>query len=243
MLNNLEDYDYASRLWGCRGKACFVSASEGAGINTQVFNIKNRLSIRPDIRKELGIEKNELVIGYIGRCLWKKGMGDFLKAAYILKSKGLSPRTRYLVVGTGSDFNEITREVERLGLDGDVIFSGYKSDVRRYFSALDIFVHPSYWEGLPTTLLQAMAMGLPSIATDVRGSRELIEHGKSGIIVDIRSPEAIAEAVAGLLKDRARAEAMAREAHRRISENYSQEVLLPRTIEIVNNMYIAKKVK
>jgi glycosyltransferase involved in cell wall biosynthesis len=236
MLNNLEDHDYVKKLRGCGGKGCFVSASEGAGIRTDVFNSGSRLALRPQVRRELSLQEDDIIVGFIGRCLWKKGMGDFIRAAHILRAMGLVKRIRYLVVGAGSDLDGIKREVSRLGLDRDFTFTGYRADVRRYFSALDIFVHPSYWEGLPTTLLQAMAMGIPSIATNIRGSRELIEHDRSGLIIGVRSPREIAEAVSGLVKDPVRAGALARRAETRIRESYSEDVLLPRTIEIISDV-------
>jgi len=236
MLNNMEDFEYASKIAGPKSKAYFVSASEGCGVDTSEFNVNKRLFMRDDIRNELCIEDGVQVVGFIGRCVWKKGIRELIDAASIIVERHQIERIMFLIVGTGSDYDAVISEVERRKLSEHFIFTGYRSDVERYFSAIDVFVHPSYWEGLPTSLLQAMAMGLPCLATDIRGSRELIQDGLSGIILKSHEPEELAAELIALLEDGQMALSLGNNANLRITNEYSQSLLLPRTIDIINSV-------
>jgi len=236
MLNNMEDYEYASKLASSKDNAYFVSASEGCGVDTSVFNADNRLSWRSDIRRELGIDDDVQIVGFVGRCVWKKGIRDLIGAASIIVGRQKVPQIKFLIVGTGLDYDPVIAEVERMELSEYFIFTGYMQDVKRYFSAIDVFVHPSYWEGLPTSLLQAMAMGLPCLVTDIRGSRELVQDGLSGIIIKPHAPEELASELIALLENPQKAASLGNNAQLRITNEFSQHLLLPRTIDIINTI-------
>ncbi len=235
MLNNLEDYEYAASLSGVGAKAHFVSASEGCGIDTDYFNSPARLMQRDSIRAELGYADDDIVIGFMGRLEWEKGFRELIIAASILRADHMDEPIHFLLIGNGTDEKEIASMTSKYGVSDMFKFVGYQRDVRRYFSALDISVLPSYREGLPTVLLQAMALGIASIASNVRGSRELIQHNTSGLIAGPHDPDSLADALYRLISDPALRLSLAQKAEKRIQLNYAQEQLLPKTLGIIES--------
>jgi glycosyltransferase involved in cell wall biosynthesis len=144
------------------------------------------------VREELGIGPLENVLLCVARLAREKGIDALLRALLLLSADGMTPKC--LIVGTGSLRDELTKQSEEMGLSGSVLFVGFRKDVRPYFEAADLFVLPSYKEGLPLPLLEAMACGLPCVATDVGGSAETISHGREGWIVQPGSVEQLASA-------------------------------------------------
>lgn len=131
-------------------------------INTQQYIFSE--SVRDKVRKELGLT-NEFVLGHIGR-FGKEKNHDFLINifAQIKKEK---PTAKLLLVGDGAEKNNIKNKVHQLQLDDSVIFTGVRSDVNRLLQAMDIFVFPSLFEGLPVTMVEAQAAGLPCVISDM----------------------------------------------------------------------------
>lgn len=236
LINNMEDYEYVSMLWGCSKKAHFVSASEGCGVDTSLFSPESRLAARSAMRSELGIDNDETVISFVGRFVWEKGFRELIEAASMLNTKLPGRRLRYLLVGIGPDTDSIIRLVERKGLMDKFLFTGYRMDIEQYFSASDIFVLPSYREGLPTVLLQAMAMGLPCVATNIRGSRELMEDGRCGIIVEPHRSSDLASALTLVINDQNKAEELGRRAAEIVKLKYSRDILLPKTVDTIRKV-------
>ena len=235
MLNNHEDYDYARSLEGVGEKAHFVSASEGCGIDTDIFNSSSRIKARASIRSELGYDDKDIVIGFMGRLEWEKGFREMASAASSLGSMNMGDRVRFLIIGNGPDEKAILSMINKHGLSDIFRFTGYQRDVVRYFSALDISVLPSYREGLPTVLAQAMALGIPCVASNVRGSRELIEHERSGLIAGPKNSTALTDALYRLIRDPELRLKFGEQAEQRIRLNYAQSKLLPVTLGIIEN--------
>ena len=115
-----------------------------------------------------------------------------------------------------------TKTVE-LGLAGKVIFKGHVSDVRSYLEVADLFVLSSDKEGLPLSLGEAMAYGVPCIATDVGGNKEIVSHGQTGLLVKPGSPEQLAEAIEYLLAHPEERSRMGVNARRRVQEHFNIE--------------------
>jgi glycosyltransferase involved in cell wall biosynthesis len=105
-----------------------------------------------------------------------------------------------------------------------VVFTGHTDDPLPYLAAGDIFVLPSLAEGLPGVLIEAMAAGLPCIATDIPGNRELVRNGETGSLVPVGSPEALAHAIRIMLTDRPFAEHCAQAAYDLVAREYDEEV-------------------
>lgn len=136
------------------------------------------------------------------RLLWHKGVGEFVEAARILRSRGVS--ARLALVGdtdTGNPAGVPRATIDRWAAAGDVEWWGRQSDMPRVLASAHVACLPSYREGLPKALAEAAACGLPIVCTDVPGCRETVEHGRSGFLVPPRDPKALADALARLVGD------------------------------------------
>jgi glycosyltransferase involved in cell wall biosynthesis len=131
------------------------------------------------------------------------------------------PALQALVVGDGPLRSEAEAEAQRLGLTGRVVFLGVRKDVPELLSGLDAVLFSSVREGFSLTMLEAMAAGVPVIATEVGGTPELITHGRTGLLVPPGQPEQLAEALVGLLLDPAGAAAIQEAARKSVEERFS----------------------
>ncbi len=145
-------------------------------------------------------------IGFIGRLSDEKSVDKLLEAMKIVVSK--KPEARLFIVGTGPLEATLKEYSKSLGLEKYVEFTGYKSNVFEALRELDIFVLSSRTEGAPIVILEAMAMGLPVVATSVGGNPEMVEDEKTGILVPPQDPSAMAAALMELLGDGKKVAAM-----------------------------------
>lgn len=152
-----------------------------------------------DFRNKNGIEKGAFVVGFASRIYERKGWRDFLTAVSILKKKGIVFKT--VIAGDGPEKDLLLRTIDDFGLRDTVRYLGYQSDMLTYYASLDTFVMASYWEGLPMTQLEVLAMGVPLITTNGPGMDEVIFDGESGILCPIKSPETLASAIERLKDD------------------------------------------
>jgi len=136
----------------------------------------------PDVRAEFGLLPDDIVVGNVGRLSPEKGHSIFLHATRALLER--MPDVKFLVVGDGEQRTALQDQSRRLGLDGSVIWAGARSDVERIYRAMDLFVLPSLWEGLPISILESMASGVPVVASDLPGVRELIRPGQTGWLAE-----------------------------------------------------------
>jgi len=130
----------------------------------------------------------------------EKDLVTWLRAAALVARK--FPDTRFILVGEGRDsmtLGELQSLVLTLGIDKKVIFLGYHSNLLPVYSAFDIFVLSSLREGLPNCILEAMALGLPVVTTDVAGAKELVVKGETGLVVPQKDSEGLARAIVALL--------------------------------------------
>lgn len=152
-----------------------------------------------DIRTELGIGKEAIVIGNIAHMADHKGQIYLVRAADKVRNK--YPDARFVIVGDGELRVELEAEVRKLGLEGTVIFTGFRKDVASFLSSFDIFAFPSHLEGLGTSLLDAMVMRKPIVSTTAGGIPEVVQDGISGILVPPKEPDALADAIIHLMED------------------------------------------
>ena len=149
------------------------------GVNFDIFNssVRNEGEL---LRKNLGIDSKAIVVLFVGMNFARKGLASLLRAVSQLRDK---EKYRILIVGKGNitRFRKVARE---LGLDGISMFCGFQDAMPSFYGCADVFVLPSYYEPLGNACLEAMACGLPVIATRETGASELIAHGSSGFIMD-----------------------------------------------------------
>lgn len=182
-----------------------------------------RLS-REEARERLELSGRDLVVGAVGRLEEQKGHTYLLAALPELQRQ--IPELVVLIVGEGREEEKLKRQVRELNLAGTVRFLGTRRDLPEIFHALDLFVHPSLWEGLPLALLKAMGAGLPVVATRVSGSQDAIEDGANGCLVDPGDPEALARAILELHQHPEARRRLGDAARRTVAERYSLEAML-----------------
>ncbi|MGD2165208.1 MAG: glycosyltransferase [Anaerolineae bacterium] len=159
-------------------------------------------------------------IGIVGRLTRQKGHRHLISAMNLVVQARCA---HLLIIGAGPFEDHLRRLASELGVQDFVHFLGSRRDVLGILPHLDLLVSSSLWEGFPTVLLEAMAMGVPIVATDVSGSRELVHTGKTGILVPSGEPNALAEAILRMLDEPAAAQLMARNARQLVSRFTIQE--------------------
>lgn len=160
-----------------------------------------------DLRAELGAEPGQFLVGTAVVLSEQKGIRHLLEAARLVRAA--DPTVRFAIGGDGPLRRELEGRAAALGLAETVRFLGYRSDVPRFIAALDAYVLPSLWEGLPLALLEALASAKPIVATRVGGNPEIVADGENGLLVPAKDPEALAQAVLALRRDPGRCQRMA----------------------------------
>jgi glycosyltransferase involved in cell wall biosynthesis len=184
---------------------------------------------RTVVRHELGIPDSARLALTVGRFVVDKGYRELAEAASAVANR--RPECRFLWVApvlAGEEGALPDDFIAARGLSAVVTRLLLQHDVRRLYAASDLLVHPSYREGVPRVLMEAAAMGLPIIASDIPGCREVVDHGSSGLLVPPRSAESIASAIEALLADGAAAARMALAARRTVERRFDQDQLTER---------------
>lgn len=150
--------DWAYKYTGIRSKALMVS--NGIDCENYAFNA----TVRTEVRKEFGIGPDDFVIGHVGRFIPLKNQGFLVDVLGAIIT--IIPNAKLILVGEGETMNDVQAKVTSMGLNNSVIFTGVRPDVARLMQAMDIFVMPSWFEGLPVSLVEAQAAGLPVVASD-----------------------------------------------------------------------------
>lgn len=180
------------------------------GISSKLLQHRSTVPKR-DILAE-GQDSPRFVI--VGRLEPQKGHEYFLQAsAGVLRHV---PNAECWVVGTGSLREALQGQVDALGIAHAVRFLGQRSDVPDILRQVDVLVSASLWEGFPTVILEAMSARLPVVATDVSGSRELVRNGETGVLVPMRQPEALTQAMRWMLEHPTEARRMAERAYEEV---------------------------
>lgn len=168
---NEEDYIRAQKF-----NSKNVSYIPGVGIDLSTLKVnKEKLS---KIKKELGISTGDIVLSSIGELNNNKNHIVVLKALSRIKDK----KIKYIIIGTGPLEKSLKKKVKELNLQKQVIFLGFRDEIYELLSLTDVFVFPSYREGLSKSLMEAMAIGKPIIASDIRGNSDLIDDKKGGFL-------------------------------------------------------------
>ena len=185
-----------------------------SGIDVEHFRTPRRP--RREVRAELGLAADAPVVVSVMRLVPQKAPLDFIDAAGRLLRE--VPDGRVLIVGDGPLRQQVEARCRTLRIRDRVVFTGLRTDVPDLLAAADVLALASLWEGLPRVIPQAMAAGLPVVATAVAGNAEAVADGVTGILVPPRDPAALGSALAALLADRARAAAMGAAGRARVDE-------------------------
>ena len=180
------------------------------------------------LAEEYRLEPNAQIVGVVGRLEPEKGHPTLIDAwPRVLRTV---PDAYLLIVGEGSRREALEHQVAELGIGSRVIFTGRRDDVPAVTAALDVAVLPSYREAQGLTILEAMALSRPVVASNVGGIPEMVEDGLTGLLVPPHDPEALAAAITRLLVDHSLADMLARAGHDLVHERFCLELMV-RSIE------------
>lgn len=183
-------------------------------------------------RDELGISENALVVGFVGRlAARRKGFLDFLAAGQLVARQ--RPDARFLIIG-GSDPGKADAVdpsiADRYGIADRCLFLGQRpnEELPILYKLMHVLVLPSLFEGVPRVVMEASAMGIPVVVTDVRGNREVVEAGRNGLLVSLDDVTALAEAIVELLTDREKARRLGRGGRHMALERFDERLVFER---------------
>lgn len=191
-INN-EDYIFAKKYMHAKT----VKYIPGVGINVKKFEECIDRKIRNAKRRELGIKDEEKVVLSVGELNRNKNHEVVIKALAKIDNINWG----YYICGRGELQQYLEEMIRKMDLTGRVHFLGYRIDMREIYQAADLFVFPSYREGLSVALMEAMANALPIVASNIRGNNDLINDGENGYLVNNQEVKQYAEKISKLLSD------------------------------------------
>lgn len=194
-----------------------------------------------EAKQLFGIPASAPVAGFMGPIIAEKGALELVDAfEQTLKSV---PDAYLLLAGDviNGDRDLQTKEVIRQKLEGNnlssrIVFAGYQEDISDFMRAIDLFALPSHREGMPRSIIEAMASGKPVVATDIRGCREEVVHDLTGLIVPLRDSQALAQAMIKILSDPELARRMGSEGRRRAESLYNEQDVLDREVQVYRKL-------
>jgi glycosyltransferase involved in cell wall biosynthesis len=202
-----------------------------SGIDAEAFRRPARG--RDAVRAELGLEPHHVLVGTVACLKPQKAPLDFVRAAAVAHAR--CDRLRFVVAGDGELREEVVALVRQLGLADVVRLLGWRRDVVDLLHAMDVFLLTSRFEGLPRAVLQAMAAGVPVVATEVDGTPEVVRDRRTGLLVPPESPETAADRVLELVGDAALRQRCADGARRALDEAFD----IHRMVRDLERIYIS----
>jgi len=172
-----------------------------------------------NIRQELGIDTADLVVGMVSCLKPQKAPWDFIRLAFLVNKK--LPGVRFILAGDGVLYRRTRALINNFNLQERVILTGWRRDINRLLSAMDIFVLTSLWEGLPIAVLEAIVSGVAVVATNTGGIREVVIDGKTGFLVPPGDMQGMSERLVFLLNDVGLRRQMARNAKNNLDGNFT----------------------
>ena len=198
------------------------------GVDLNQFNSGN------GVKNGNGIRTNGAMVGMVARLWEQKAPQDYIAA--IPKVVDKIPDAKFLVIGDGPLEQELKEMSDKLGIKENVQFLGWRQDINDLLKVIDVVVLPSLWEGLPVSILEAMALSKPVVATNIKGNNELVVHGQTGYLVKPGNPEEISAYVLKLLNDQPLAQKMGRLGHSRVKEKFALKKIVEQTSSLYENL-------
>ncbi len=200
------------------------------GIELSEYNQDDSDEFFKRIRKEFNMGEDVFLIGGVGRMVWQKGFEYLIEC--VSEIVRTYPDTKILIVGDGPLRGSLEALSEELRVKDNLIFAGFRSDIKEILSAVDLLVIPSLQEGFPMVTLEAMAMAKPIVATRIDGITEQITDGVDGILVPPKDPSALAKAVIRVLTDKELARTVGLSAREKVEQEFSVEKMVAETEKV-----------
>ena len=192
-------------------------------------------------RAEVGLPDCAKVVGFVGRLVREKGLLELFSAIRIVKKS--VPDVKLLVIGP-VDYEKpdaLTPETAReYNIAEDCLFLGFRYDMPELYALMDVSVLPSHREGFPRSPMEASAMGVPVVVTDIRGCREVVKHGCNGLLVPLGDANALADAICDLLGNSDKARRMGQEGQKIAKERFDEQMVFQRVKDEYARLLIAK---
>lgn len=211
----------------------------GNGVDVSAFD-PSRVSPerRVALRRELGFAPDEVVVGTVGRLVAEKGYRELVQASQWVR--GRDSRARFVAVGPGDPSKSDALDAVQLRAAREhVVFTGWRDDVRDLLAAMNVFVLASWREGVPRSGIEAAAMGLPLVVTDIRGCREIVPHGQEGLVIPRRDPRRLGEAILRLVRDEGERARMGAAARARAVERFDERRVLDTLVAEYGRLFAA----
>jgi len=185
-------------------------------------------------RDEFGFDAHIPVVGMIARLVPQKDPLSFVRMAHLVT--GAIPDTRFLLVGDGPLRAAVEHAVREKSLDGRMIATGFRDDIPELLQTMDVVVLTSVWEGLPLTLLEAMAAARPVVATRVQGSTDVVAEGETGVLVPPGDATQLAAAVVELIRKPEQRQRMGAKGRDRVEREFSVDRMVTATAGVYRSV-------
>lgn len=192
------------------------------------------LSKEGELIKAFNLQDAFPIIGTVAHLSESKGHRHLLEAVKLLQNR--LPKARYLMIGEGELRQALEEKARNLNILDQVVFAGFREDVNRFLPILDLFVMPSLTEGLCSSLLDAMAYGVPAVATETGGIPDVLRSGENGVLVPPADPSALAEAMHGLAVDEPRRRVLGEKGRVTIEKKFSIQSTVDQTIALYRDL-------
>ncbi|MGR5154513.1 glycosyltransferase family 4 protein [Photobacterium swingsii] len=187
-------------------------------------------------RYQLGLKEDSTVVGMVGRLWNQKNPQAYIEAAINTLSKNVD--ADFVLVGDGELKVILENKVEEAGFSNRVHFLGWRSDIPQILAALDIFVLPSLWEGMPLAILEAQATGLPCVVSNIQGNNHLVTNNKDGLLFDLREPEQLSEKIISLIDNKTKRIQLGQNARKKVLDKYNIDL----RIKKIARLYLSHNV-
>ncbi|MEG0873061.1 MAG: glycosyltransferase family 4 protein [Clostridia bacterium] len=221
-LGNLE-FGYKEKLYNEK-KSSVIWNGSSSGVNLEKFNVKNKLQWRKAIREKYKIDEECFVFGFVGRIDKDKGFNELLEAFKKLLEE--YENINLMIVGNNDKMDKIDKELYEWSIkDRNVIYCGITKEVEKHLAAMDAFVLPSYREGFASVVIEAEAMGIPVIVTNIPGPTDAMIKDKTGIIVEKANIESLFKGMKKMIENDEMRLEMSKEAILLASEKFESKQL------------------
>jgi len=228
LVQNPEDFRVLARLGVPRHKLVLL----GNGVDLQRFHPAADEQARREARADLGVDADAVVVGTVARLVWQKGFHELFEAAERLRDT--LPDVVFVVVG-GSDADKAdaisSAQLAEATRRGRIVFAGSRDHMEHVYPGFDLFVLPSHREGFPRSAMEAAACGLPVVATDIRGCRQVVSHGQSGLLVPLHDPARLAAAIGEVVRDPALRREMGSAGRRKAEAEFDDRIVVTKSLQ------------
>jgi glycosyltransferase involved in cell wall biosynthesis len=213
-----------------------------SGIDFSSFDEDSRaLKYKDYLHREFSFEADDYLVGIVAHLADHKGHQYLIQATKILKQQ--SPKIKMIIVGEGPLSMELNRQAKDLDVEDIVFFLGFRKDIPKILTSLDLFVLSSYLEGMGSSILDAMACRLPVVATKVGGIPEVVIHGETGLLVPPRNPSALARAILKLYSNNTLASRLGQKGYELVHRKFSAEAMADKVVRLYERVGLRKWIK